>query len=163
MKLLFNFYSWRSLRLSVTLIYAINFKIHISTLELKPPLKLLDWYIIKKYLGTFFFTLAIFTVISVVFDISEKLDDFLKSNATMSEIVFQYYGGFIPFYLNFLSPLINFIAVIFFTAKMADQTEIVPILCGKASFNRFFTSLFSGFNTHFYSQYDFQSADYPRN
>lgn len=105
-------------------------------------IKIIDWYIIKKYLGTFFFTLAIFTVISVVFDISEKLDDFLKSNATLSEIVFQYYGGFIPFYLNFLSPLINFIAVIFFTAKMADQTEIVPILCGKASFNRFLRPYF---------------------
>lgn len=105
-------------------------------------IKIIDWYIIKKYLGTFVFTLAIFTVISVVFDISEKLDDFLKSTATTSEIIFEYYGGFIPFYLNFLSPLINFIAVIFFTAKMADQTEIVPILCGKASFNRFLRPYF---------------------
>ncbi len=105
-------------------------------------IKIIDWYIIKKYLGTFIFTLAIFTVISVVFDISEKLDDFLKGNATKSQIIFQYYGGFIPFYLNFLSPLINFIAVIFFTAKMADQTEIVPILCGKASFNRFLRPYF---------------------
>ncbi|MBC7653526.1 MAG: LptF/LptG family permease [Oligoflexus sp.] len=105
-------------------------------------IKIIDWYIIKKYLGTFVFTLAIFTVISVVFDISEKLDDFLKSEATKSQIIFQYYGGFIPFYLNFLSPLINFIAVIFFTAKMADQTEIVPILCGKASFNRFLRPYF---------------------
>ncbi len=105
-------------------------------------IKIIDWYIIKKYLGTFVFTLAIFTVISVVFDISEKLDDFLKGNATQSQIIFQYYGGFIPFYLNFLSPLINFIAVIFFTAKMADQTEIVPILCGKASFNRFLRPYF---------------------
>jgi lipopolysaccharide export system permease protein len=100
-------------------------------------IKLIDWYIIKKYLGTFVFTLGIFTVITVVFDISEKLDDFLKNNVTLYSIVFQYYAGFIPFYLNFLSPLINFIAVIFFTAKMADQTEIVPILCGGASFNRF--------------------------
>lgn len=105
-------------------------------------IKLIDWYIIKKYLGTFIFTLGIFTIISVVFDISEKLDDFLKSEATVSQIVFQYYGGFIPYYLNFLSPLINFIAVIFFTAKMADQTEIVPILSGGASFNRFLRPYF---------------------
>lgn len=105
-------------------------------------IKIIDWYIIKKYLGTFVFTLGIFIVISVVFDISEKLDDFLKSSATFSQIVFQFYGGFIPYYLNFLSPLINFIAVIFFTAKMADQTEIVPILCGKASFNRFLRPYF---------------------
>ncbi|WP_205943758.1 LptF/LptG family permease [Pedobacter aquae] len=105
-------------------------------------IKLIDWYIIKKYLGTFVFTLGIFVVISVVFDISEKLDDFLKSKATISQIVFEYYGGFIPFYLNFLSPLINFISVIFFTAKMADQTEIVPILSGGASFNRFLRPYF---------------------
>ncbi len=103
----------------------------------KRYLKIIDWYIINKYLGTFVFTLGIFLVIIVVFDISEKLDDFLKHDLTFWEILTQYYFGFIPFYLNFLSPLINFIAVIFFTAKMADQTEIVPILSGGASFNRF--------------------------
>ncbi len=100
-------------------------------------IKLIDWYIIKKYLGTFIFTCAIFTVVIVIFDVSEKLDDFLKRNAPLSKIIFEYYAGFIPFYLNFLTPLINFIAVIFFTAKMADQTEIVPILSGGVSFKRF--------------------------
>ncbi|WP_395625385.1 LptF/LptG family permease [Daejeonella sp.] len=100
-------------------------------------IKIIDWYIIKKYLGTFSFTLAIFTVIIVIFDVSEKLDDFLRHQAPVSEIIFSYYAGFIPFYLNFLSPLINFIAVIFFTAKMADQTEIVPILSSGVSFKRF--------------------------
>lgn len=100
-------------------------------------IKIIDWYIIKKYLGTFAFTLAIFTVIIVIFDVSEKLDDFLQHGAPLSEIIFSYYAGFIPFYLNFLSPLINFIAVIFFTAKMADQTEIVPILSSGVSFKRF--------------------------
>lgn len=100
-------------------------------------LKTIDWYIINKYLGTFVFTLGIFVVIIVVFDISEKLDDFLRHDLGFWFIVTHYYFGFIPFYLNYLSPLINFIAVIFFTAKMADQTEIVPILSGGASFNRF--------------------------
>lgn len=100
-------------------------------------IKLIDWYIIKKYLGTFLFTCIIFTVVIVIFDVSEKLDDFLKRSAPMSKILFEYYAGFIPFYLNFLCPLINFIAVIFFTAKMADQTEIVPILSGGVSFKRF--------------------------
>jgi lipopolysaccharide export system permease protein len=98
---------------------------------------IIDWYIIKKYLGTFVFTLSIFTVIIVIFDVSEKLDDFLRHQAPLKEIIFSYYVGFIPFYLNFLSPLINFIAVIFFTAKMADQTEIVPILSSGVSFKRF--------------------------
>ncbi|MFB5944990.1 LptF/LptG family permease [Albibacterium profundi] len=100
-------------------------------------LTIIDKYIIKKYLGTFIFTMAIFTVVMVIFDISERLDDFLEHKAPLSKIAFEYYAGFIPFYLNFLSPLINFIAVIFFTAKMADQTEIVPILSGGMSFNRF--------------------------
>lgn len=98
---------------------------------------IIDKYIIKKYLGTFTFTIAIFTVIIVIFDVSEKLDDFLRHDAPVYKIIFNYYAGFIPFYLNFLSPLINFIAVIFFTAKMADQTEIVPILSSGVSFKRF--------------------------
>ncbi|WP_202406028.1 LptF/LptG family permease [Hufsiella ginkgonis] len=100
-------------------------------------IRIIDWYIIKKYLGTFAFTMAIFTVVIVIFDVSEKLDDFLKHHAPLSSIVTQYYAGLIPFYLNMLSPLINFIAVIFFTAKMADQTEIVPILSSGVTFNRF--------------------------
>ena len=100
-------------------------------------IKIIDWYIIKKYLGTFIFTLGIFTVIIVVFDVSEKLDDFLRHKAPVDKIIFEFYAGFVPYYLNFLSPLINFIAVILFTAKMADQTEIVPILSSGVSFKRF--------------------------
>lgn len=105
-------------------------------------IKILDWYIIKKYLGTFMFTLSLFLVIIVVFDVSEHLDDFLKNKAPLSAIVFQYYGGYLPYYANTLLPLINFLAVIFFTAKMANQTEIVPILSGKVSFNRFLRPYF---------------------
>ncbi len=104
--------------------------------------KVIDRYIIKKYLGTFVFTLGIFVVITVVFDISEHLDNFLKTHSTIQEIAFKYYAGFIPFYMNLLSPLINFLAVIYFTAKMANQTEIVPILSGRASFNRFLRPYF---------------------
>lgn len=109
---------------------------------IKDRIKIIDWYIIKKYLGTFVFTLGIFTVVIVIFDISEKLDNFLEYRAPIGKIVFQYYAGLVPFYLNMLSPLINFIAVIFFTAKMADQTEIVPILSGGASFKRFLRPYF---------------------
>jgi lipopolysaccharide export system permease protein len=105
-------------------------------------LKIIDRFIIRKYLGTFVFTMAIFMVISVVFDVSEKLDNFLNKHATLHDIIFQYYAGFIPYYLNLLSPLINFLAVIFFTDKMANQTEIVPILSGKMSFNRFLRPYF---------------------
>jgi lipopolysaccharide export system permease protein len=105
-------------------------------------LKVIDRYIIKKYLGTFVFTLGIFLVVMVIFDISEHLDNFLKYHSSLHDIVFKYYAGFIPFYLNLLSPLINFLAVIYFTAKMANQTEIVPILSGRASFNRFLRPYF---------------------
>ena len=109
---------------------------------LKRYLKVIDLYIIKKYLGTFIFTLSIFSVVMVVFDISEHLDNFLKKQSTLHDIAFQYYAGFIPFYLNYLSPLINFLAVILFTAKMANQTEVVPILTSKASFSRFLRPYF---------------------
>jgi len=105
-------------------------------------LTIIDWYIIKKYLGTFVFTLGIFMAISVVFDVSEHLDNFLGKHASLNEIVFKYYAGFIPFYMNLLSPLINFLSVIFFTAKMANQTEIVPILTSRASFYRFLRPYF---------------------
>jgi len=105
-------------------------------------IKIIDWYIISKYLGTFLYTLTLFVVIIVIFDLSEKLDDFLNARMTFWEVITQYYFGSIPFYVNMLSPLINFIAVIFFTAKMADQTEIVPILSGGVSFNRFLAPYF---------------------
>jgi len=99
-------------------------------------LQKLDWYIIKKYLSTFFFTLGIFVAIAIVFDITEKLDNFLNRNAPLKEIVFNYYLNFVPYWASVLSPLILFIAVIFFTARMADQTEIVAILSSGVSFKR---------------------------
>ncbi len=105
-------------------------------------LKIIDRYIIGKYLGTFVYTLSVFVVIIIIFDLSEKIDDFLGSNLTFWQVITLYYAGSIPFYVNMLSPLINFIAVIFFTAKMADQTEIVPILSGGVSFNRFLLPYF---------------------
>jgi len=110
---------------------------------LRGRIKIIDWYIISKYLGTFLYTLTLFVVIIIIFDLSEKLDDFLKANLTFWQVVSLYYAGSIPFYVNMLSPLINFIAVIFFTAKMADQTEIVPILSGGVSFNRFLAPYFA--------------------
>lgn len=109
---------------------------------IKDRIKILDWYIISKYLGTFLYTLTLFVVIIIIFDLSEKLDDFLSADLSFWQVVSLYYAGSIPYYVNMLSPLINFIAVIFFTAKMADQTEIVPILSGGVSFNRFLVPYF---------------------
>ena len=99
-------------------------------------MKRIDWYIIKKFLGTFFFALAMIIVIVVVFDISEKLDDFIKHKAPLYEIVFHYYFTFIPFFVNLFSPLFAFIAVVYFTSRMAYNTEIIAILSGGVSFRR---------------------------
>ncbi|MEJ6735942.1 MAG: LptF/LptG family permease [Flavobacteriales bacterium] len=100
-------------------------------------LKKLDIYIIKKFLGTFFFTLLMVICVIIVFDISEKLEDFLKNNAPMKAIIFDYYLNLVPYLANMLSPLFIFIAVIFFTSKMASNSEIVAILSGGVKFNRF--------------------------
>ena len=96
----------------------------------------LDWYIVKKFLGTFFFTLVLILLIVIVFDISEKVDDFLKSEVTLKSIIMDYYLNFIPYFGNLFSPLFIFISVIFFTSKMANDTEIIAILNSGMSFNR---------------------------
>lgn len=99
--------------------------------------KKIDWYIIRGFLVTFFFSLTLLMAISVVFDISEKLDDFLESNPSTSEIIFDYYVNFIISYGVLFSPLIIFVALIFFTSRMAQRTEVVAILSSGVSFNRY--------------------------
>jgi lipopolysaccharide export system permease protein len=99
-------------------------------------LKKLDWYILRKFLGTFFYAITLIVLIAVIFDISEKIDDFLDKKAPLKEIIFGYYLNFIPYFANLFSPLFTFIAVIFFTSKMASQTEIVAILSSGVSFKR---------------------------
>lgn len=99
-------------------------------------IKILDLYITKKFLSTFFFALGLIIVIAIVFDISEKIDDFLEKKATLHAIIFDYYLNFIPYFANLFSPLFIFISVIFFTSKMASQTEIVAILSSGVSFRR---------------------------
>ncbi|MHC1706203.1 MAG: LptF/LptG family permease [Bacteroidales bacterium] len=100
-------------------------------------LKTIDWYIIRKFLGTFFFSISLIIIIVIIFDISEKIDDFLDKEAPLRKIIFQYYFNFIPYFINLFSPLFTFIAVIFFTSKLAGRTEIVAILSSGISFNRF--------------------------
>ena len=82
-------------------------------------IKLLDWYIIKKFLGTYVFAIALIISIAVVFDFNEKMDKFMEREAPWSAIVFDYYMNFIPYFANLFSPLFVFIAVIFFTSKLA--------------------------------------------
>lgn len=96
----------------------------------------LDWYIIKRFLGAFLLALGLFTVIIIVFDLSEKIDDLIENEAPFSEIMLNYYINWVPFLLNLFSPVFVFIAVIFFTSKMAQKSEIVAILAGGVSYVR---------------------------
>lgn len=101
-----------------------------------PGLYKLDIYIIKKFLGTFFFAIAMLMFITVIFDLSEKLDEFMENNAPPRSIVFDYFLNFIPYFAALIAPLFTFIAVIFFTSRMAYNTEIIAILSSGVSFRR---------------------------
>jgi lipopolysaccharide export system permease protein len=99
-------------------------------------LKIIDIYIIKKFLGTFFFSIVIILSIAVIFDFSEKIDDFIEKGAPFREVIFDYYFNFIPYFAVLFSSLFTFISVIFFTSKMAYDTEIIAILSSGVSFRR---------------------------
>jgi lipopolysaccharide export system permease protein len=103
---------------------------------MKNKLYIIDWYIIRKFLGTFFFAIGLIISIAIVFDFSEKIDDFIEKNAPVSAIVFSYYMNFIPYFAVLFMPLFTFIAVIYFTSRMAYNTEIIAILSSGVSFNR---------------------------
>lgn len=107
-------------------------------------MKKLDWYILKKFLSTFFFCVFLFTVIAVVIDVSEKTDDFVKSGLSFSQVFTQYYLGFIPYIDALLFPLFVLIAVIFFTSKMAGRSEIIAILASGTTYARMLRSYFLG-------------------
>lgn len=96
----------------------------------------LDWYIIKKFLGTYFFAIALIISIAVVFDVNENIDKFINNKAPIKAIVFDYYMNFVPYFSNLFSPLFVFIAVIFFTSKLADNSEIIAMFSTGMSFKR---------------------------
>lgn len=103
---------------------------------MKLGLKRIDWYIIKQFLGTYFFAIVLLIAISVVFDINEKIDKFLRPEVPLKAIVFDYYLNFIPYFASMFSALITFVAVIFFTSKLADNSEIIAMLASGMSFKR---------------------------
>lgn len=100
--------------------------------------KKIDAYIIGKFLGTFLLIIAMFTIVAIVFDITEKLEDFLDNDAPLGEIMFVYYPNFIPYILVLYTPLFLFIAVILFTSRMAARSEIIAITNTGISFQRLF-------------------------
>jgi len=99
-------------------------------------LKIIDWYIIRKFLGTFFFSMVLIMTIAVVFDLAEKIDNFMERQAPWRAVVFDYYLNFIPYFATLFAPLFVFISVIFFTSRMAVNTEIIAILNSGMSFRR---------------------------
>ena len=111
--------------------WLVNIKIWLSQW-----IRRVDWYIIKKFLGTYFFAIALIISIAVVFDVNENIDKFINNKAPMEAIIFDYYLNFIPYFSNLFSPLFVFIAVIFFTSKLAENSEIIAMMSTGMSFKR---------------------------
>ncbi len=109
-----------------------------------PGFKILDRYILVKFLTTYFFAIAMIIVIVVLFDYVEKIDDFTELHAPVSKVIFDYYLNFMPYFANQFCGLFTFIACIFFTSKLAYQTEIVAMLSGGMSFRRLMWPYFLG-------------------
>ena len=99
-------------------------------------IKRIDWYIIKKFIGTYIYSIALIISISIVFDVNDNLTKFTNYHAPLRAIVFDYYANFIPYFANLFSPLFVFIAVIFFTSKLAGNSEIIAMLACGMSFKR---------------------------
>ncbi len=97
---------------------------------------LLDWYIIKKFIGTYIYAIALIISISIVFDYNEHMSKFATNHAPWKAIIFDYYANFVPYFSNLFSPLFVFIAVIFFTSKLAGNSEIIAMLASGMSFKR---------------------------
>ncbi|MBR1705677.1 MAG: LptF/LptG family permease [Bacteroidales bacterium] len=99
-------------------------------------LKRLDWYIIGKFMSTFFLSILLIIGIVIIFDVSEKIDDFVQKEAPLKEIVVDYYLNFVPYFMNMYSPMFVFLTVIFFTSKMTAHSEIIAILSCGTSYHR---------------------------
>lgn len=99
-------------------------------------IKVLDWYIIRKFIGTYIYSIALIISISIVFDVNENLAKFSQYHAPLKAVVFDYYANFVPYFANLFSPLFVFIAVIFFTSKLASNSEIISMLAAGVSFKR---------------------------
>lgn len=130
-------------------------------------LKKLDTYIIKKFLGTFFLSIALILGIAIIIDITEKVDKFFDNHAPIKAIIFDYYLNLIPYFGNMFSPLFTFIAVIFFTSKMAGNSEIIAIQSSGVSYNRllrpyFISATLIAISTFVLSGYIIPSANKTR-
>jgi lipopolysaccharide export system permease protein len=107
-------------------------------------MKKLDWYILKTFLVTFFYCLLLFSAIAIAVDSSEKTENFVSSGLSTRELIQQYYIGFVPYIWGLAFPIFVFIAVIFFTSRMAQRSEFIAILSGSVSYNRLLRPYFIG-------------------
>ncbi|MBR4775636.1 MAG: LptF/LptG family permease [Bacteroidales bacterium] len=96
----------------------------------------LDAYIIRKFLVTFFMSILFLAAITVIFDISEKIDDFVKNDVSVKSIILDYYVNFLPYFINKYAPMFVFLTVIFFTSKMTQDSEVVAMLSSGISYHR---------------------------
>ena len=108
----------------------------VKKLKMDKWIRRMDGYIIKKFLGTYFFAIALIISIAVVFDVNEWIDNFINNKAPVKAIIFDYYANFIPYFSNLFSPLFVFISVIFFTSKLAENSEIIAMMSTGMSFKR---------------------------
>ncbi len=99
-------------------------------------MKLIDKYIVGKFIATYLYLNLLLTLVIIIFDISEKIDDFIEHSAPLQAVIVDYYFNFIPFLLNMFIGLITFVAVIYFTSRLAFNTEIIAILSSGVSFRR---------------------------
>lgn len=99
-------------------------------------IKRLDWYIMKKFLGYYFFSIALIISIAIVFDFNDNLAKFSENHAPARAIIFDYYANFVPYFANLFSALFVFVAVILFTSKLAGNSEIIAIMASGVSFKR---------------------------
>ena len=106
---------------------------HLNPWRLLPRL---DRYIISKFIGTYIYSIILIISIAIVFDVNENLSKFTTLGAPLKAIVFDYYANFVPYFSNLFSPLFVFIAVIFFTSKLAGNSEIIAMLAAGVSFKR---------------------------
>ncbi len=108
----------------------------LSWLSPKHWMKRIDWYIIRKFIGTYIYSIILIISVAIVFDINENLAKFSQYNAPLKAIAFDYYANFVPYFANLFSPLFVFIAVIFFTSKLAGNSEVIAMLASGISFRR---------------------------
>lgn len=132
----FSHFCWSKDRMSTVSKKRLNIRGRLNNWMLKMGILRIDRYIIWQFLSTYIFLIAIIITIAVIFDYNEKIDKITSSHASWSKIIFDYYANFIPYFSNLFSPLFVFIAVIFFTTKLADNSEIIAMKSTGMSFRR---------------------------